>query len=67
MTEKVLATIERETGQTVTAETPIDELQVDSLEYLELLLTIQEETGMTLPGERMDALETVGDIVRELV
>lgn len=56
----VCAVIERETGQKVTEGTPLEELNVDSLEFLDLLLTL----GILIDGS--DKFQTVGDLVREL-
>lgn len=58
--------IERETGMKVTESTPIQDLPVDSLEFLDLILTIERETGKNLPDGRMPYLMTVRDIMREL-
>ena len=52
----VCAVIERETGQKVNEDTPLDELQVDSLEYLELLVTLD------VPSD--GAYQTVGDLAK---
>jgi acyl carrier protein len=58
--------IQRETGQSVFGETPLSDLNVDSLEFLQLLLTLQEETGKTIPDDRVASLKTVGDLALEL-
>lgn len=50
--------IERETGQVVTLDTPIEDLQVDSLEYIDLMLTL----GLDSNGH----YETVGDLQRKV-
>jgi len=52
----ICAVIERETGQKVTEDTPLDELNVDSLEFLDLLIVL----GVPNDGE----YQTVGDIVK---
>jgi acyl carrier protein len=61
----ILQVIERETGQAVTEDTPLDELHVDSLEFIDLTLTISAETGKYIPDEKLSGLHTVGDLVRE--
>lgn len=62
----VLEIIEAETGQAVTGDTLLEELAVDSLEFLDLVLKIEEETGKDLDDERIPALKTVGDLIAEL-
>jgi acyl carrier protein len=65
-TQEVCAAIERETGQAVRVETKVDDLDVDSLEFLNLLLTLSEEFGKEIPHDTADHLFTVGDIVSAL-
>ena len=64
--EGICATIKRETGQTVTGATLIDSLEVDSLEFLNLLLVVSGEAGKDIPDNRIPALRTVADIAAEL-
>jgi acyl carrier protein len=60
----VYVIIERETGQSVTAETPLDALGIDSLEFAELLMKLAEETGKEVPDSKLAELHTVGDLAR---
>jgi acyl carrier protein len=64
--EQVCAVIERETAQTVDESTRLDSLEVDSLEFVNLLLEVGNETGKEVPPEKWGDLHTVADIVREL-
>jgi acyl carrier protein len=66
MTCDVCAIIERETGQKVTKETELESLNVDSLEFLELLMKIGDESGKEISDERIPSLKTVGDIAKEI-
>jgi acyl carrier protein len=66
MNNQIFAIIETETGQKVDESTPIDSLG-DSLDFLELLLAIDRETGKSVPDNRIIDLHTVGDILRLLV
>ena len=43
-----------------------DDLGADSLDMLQLLMTLEEEKGIVIPDESRPALKTVGDIVRYL-
>lgn len=43
-----------------------DDLGADSLDVLQLLMTIEEEYGITIPDEALAAFATVGDIVAYL-
>jgi len=58
--------IERETGQPVDAATLLQDLPVDSLEYLDLILAVERETGKNLPDGRLATLTTVGELIQEL-
>lgn len=51
----------------ITAESQIKEdLGADSLDILQLLMTIEEIYGITIPDERLATFKTVGDIVNYL-
>lgn len=53
----ICAIIERETGQTVTAETPLDKLGLDSLEFLDLMVVLE------VPQEAVPSMRAVGDLI----
>jgi len=40
-----------------------DDLDIDSLDQVEVALALEEALGLTLPEEDMDEVTTVGDIV----
>ncbi len=42
------------------------DLGADSLDILQLLLTVEEEYGITIPDEKLAAFDTVGDVVEYL-
>jgi acyl carrier protein len=56
-TQEVCAAIERETGQAVSESTPIEALEMDSLEYADLLVTLD------IPFEHASNCHTVGELV----
>ncbi len=41
----------------------MDDLGADSLDILQLLMTIEEERGVVIPDEALATFNTVGDIV----
>lgn len=43
-----------------------DDLGADSLDVLQLLMTIEEEKGITIPDEALASFTTVGDVVNYL-
>ena len=48
----------------ITRESKIkDDLGADSLDVLQLLMTLEEEKGVTIPDDVLPTLKTVGDIV----
>ncbi len=52
------------TGVEVTPDSKIkDDLGADSLDVLQLLMTIEEEHGIVTPDEALATFTTVGDIV----
>lgn len=44
----------------------IEDLGADSLDILQLLMTIEEENGITIPDEELATFKKVGDIVAYL-
>ena len=57
----------RVTNKEITAETRIKEdLGADSLDILQLLMTLEEQRGVTIPDEALATFATVGDIVEYL-
>nr|WP_316623932.1 acyl carrier protein [uncultured Ruminococcus sp.] len=54
-------------GKEITLESRIKEdLGADSLDVLQMLMTIEEEKGIVIPDEELATFETVGDIVAYL-
>ena len=54
-------------GMEITPESRIKEdLGADSLDVLQMLMTIEEEKGIVIPDEELATFETVGDIVAYL-
>ncbi len=50
--------------ETITMETKIEEdLSADSLDVVELLMSIEDEFGVEIPDEEIEKLRTVGDVV----
>ena len=43
-----------------------EDLGADSLDMLQLLMTLEEEKGVTIPDEVLPTLKTVGEIVAYL-
>ena len=51
----------------ITMESTISgDLEADSIDILELLMTLEEENGIVIPDEKLAGFNTVGDIVRYL-
>ena len=48
----------------ITMETDIaDELGADSLDVVDLLMSIEDKFGVEIPDEKIEGLHTVGDVV----
>ena len=50
-------------ASTITPEATFEELDVDSLDLVELAQIVEDEYGVVLKGEDMKELKTVGDAV----
>ena len=44
----------------------VKDLGADSLDVVELLMTLEDNTGKTIPEEKVTDLKTVGDVVKML-
>lgn len=44
----------------------VKDLGADSLDVVELLMTLEENTGKTIPEDKVADLKTVGDVVKML-
>ncbi|HIU79854.1 MAG TPA: acyl carrier protein, partial [Candidatus Coproplasma excrementipullorum] len=40
-----------------------DDLGADSLDIVEMLMTLEDTTGKTIPDEKVTEIKTVGDLV----
>lgn len=48
----------------VTMDSTFDELQIDSLDKINLSFAIEEMFSIEIPDENLNSLKTVGDVVR---
>jgi acyl carrier protein len=60
--EQVLNTILEETGKVVTPDYPVTEL--DSLEFVNVWLKLQEIYSITVPDDQIIGVKTVADVCR---
>ena len=44
----------------------IDDLDVDSLDTVELVMTFEEDSGVDIPNDAAETIQTVGDAVKFL-
>ena len=44
----------------------VNDLGADSLDVIEMLTTLEDTTGKTIPEEKVTDLKTVGDVVKML-
>ena len=70
MFEKVAAMLAEQLGipqSKVTLDSKIvDDLGADSLDVVELLMQLEDETGKTIPDEEVTKIKTVGELVEVL-
>ncbi|HHX72929.1 MAG TPA: acyl carrier protein [Clostridiales bacterium] len=60
----ILADYKEMDASLITAETTFEELELDSLDTVELLMKIEDETGLTL--DVSEDLRSVGDLLKAL-
>lgn len=70
MEQKVIAIIAeatKEDAEKITLETSlVDDLNLDSLDIVELMMKMEDDFGMEIPEEDAEGLKTVKDIVEYL-
>ena len=70
MFEKIAKMLAEQLGIPQSKITPesriIDDLGADSLDVVELLMTLEDETGKTIPDDEVAQIKTVGQIVEVL-
>ena len=42
----------------------VEDLEADSLDVVDLVMTLEDEYGMEVPDDQIEGFRTVGDIVR---
>ncbi len=63
--KEILAKQLRVDADTITADTNImDDLGADSLDVVEMLMTIEQEHGIVVPDEVIMTFKTVGDVAK---
>ena len=67
MEEKIISLIAEKLGkkkEQITLKTNlVEDLGADSLDVVELIMTFEDEFGITLPDEEVAKMKTVGDVV----
>ena len=70
ITEKVKELIAKQLGKAVDQITEdkevVTDLGADSLDVVEMLMTMEEEFGVTIPEDEAVNIKTVGDIIKLL-
>ena len=65
--EKVVSLVAEQLGidkKTIKLESNIiEDLGADSLDVIEMLMTLEDEFGITIPDEKINQIKTVGQIV----
>ena len=65
LVKEILAKQLRINADEITAETSIrEDLGVDSLDVVEMLMSIEEETGVVVPDDAIMNLKPVGDVAK---
>lgn len=70
MFDKVAKLLAEQLGIPASRITPeskiVEDLGADSLDVVELLMTLEDETGKTIPDDEVAKIKTVGEIVEVL-
>ena len=59
----IIELVEKESGETgLTIDSKFDEIDLDSLEFVELMLQVQSEFGVTIPDALFAKLKSISDL-----
>ena len=61
--ERLIALIKQETDEDVTIETAFDGMDLDSLDFMDLVLRIEAAFEKKLPNDAIARVKTVGDFL----
>lgn len=61
--QKIIATQLGIDEEDITLETDIDDLCADSLDFVEMLMAVEEEFDIEITDDEADKIDTVGDLV----
>ncbi len=63
--ENVVSLIEKfcETPQTIRPEMMLDDLNIASINFMEIIITVEEEFGITVNDEDLQSLTTVQSVI----
>ncbi len=50
-------------ADSITADTSLEDLGADSLDLVELVMTLEDEFNIQIEDDAMDSLKTVGDVL----
>ena len=65
--QQILAQQFEVSADSINADTNIvDDLGADSLDVVELIMSVEDEFGVQIPDDKLGDLHTVGDVVRLL-
>lgn len=42
----------------------VEDLNIDSLDMIEMLMALEDEFGVTIPNDKIDKIKTVGDLCK---
>ena len=62
----IVAAIKRVAPETITQETSLEQLGIDSLDKINLLFELESAFNIDIPDETASSIKTVGDIVGKL-
>jgi acyl carrier protein len=60
--EDVIAAVQEETGRDITPETKLDSLGLDSLDFLQLIITVSNRCGSEIHDFVVPRINTVNDL-----
>ncbi len=63
----ILELLEEKTGKTLAEDSPVDAMGLDSLEFVQLILDVEEYTNRKIDDHKAAEAQTIGELVQAIV
>ena len=63
----IIELLEEKTGKTLAEDSPVDAMGLDSLEFVQLILDVEEYTNRKIDDRKAAEAQTIGELVQAII